>query len=110
MYDETQKIARDYGATYTPEFFVLEHGTARSPTWARWTTSPRRSSSRSAYLESAVEAVLKGKKPAKGETNPFGCLIRFKRSRDNRVAFDNCKIQRRDACSTDACNELFGAA
>src|SRR5262249_14201064 len=23
LYDETQKIARDYGATYTPEFFVL---------------------------------------------------------------------------------------
>src|SRR5215207_2384139 len=23
LYDESQKIARDYGATYTPEFFVL---------------------------------------------------------------------------------------
>src|SRR5262249_35060206 len=24
LYDETQKIALDYGATYTPEFFVLD--------------------------------------------------------------------------------------
>ena len=34
------------------------------------------------YLESAVDAVLKGEKPKTGETNPHGCLIRFKRSRD----------------------------
>jgi len=37
LYDETQKIARDYGANYTPEFFVLDKN-ARSSTWARWTT------------------------------------------------------------------------
>ena len=24
LYDESQKIAKDYGATYTPEFFVLD--------------------------------------------------------------------------------------
>jgi hypothetical protein len=34
------------------------------------------------YLESAVDAVLKGEKPPKGETIAHGCLIRYKRARD----------------------------
>jgi hypothetical protein len=34
------------------------------------------------YLDQAVEAMLKGEKPAKAETAARGCLIRWKRSRD----------------------------
>ena len=33
------------------------------------------------YLETAVDAILKGEKPAKGETIARGCLIRWNVSR-----------------------------
>jgi hypothetical protein len=29
------------------------------------------------YLEPAVEAALKGEKPAKAETRPFGCAVKY---------------------------------
>lgn len=81
LYDETQKIARDYGAIYTPEFFVLTsdrkvayHGAMDDKTRADEVTET--------YLEAAVDAVLNGETPAKAETPARGCLIRFKRSRD----------------------------
>jgi peroxiredoxin len=81
LYDETQKIARDYGATYTPEFFVLTRDRKVAYMGAMDdNTKPEKVKTR--HLESAVDAVLKGEKPAKEETTAHGCLIRYKRSRD----------------------------
>jgi len=34
------------------------------------------------YLEAAVDAILKGDKPATKETPAHGCLIRYKRARE----------------------------
>jgi peroxiredoxin len=78
LYDESQKTARDYGANYTPEFFVLNKerkvvymGAMDDKTDAKL--------AKVSYLEPAVEAALKGEKPAKGETLARGCKIRFAR-------------------------------
>jgi peroxiredoxin len=81
LYDETQKIAKDYGATYTPEFFVLNK--ARKVAYMGAMDDHTKAEDVTArYLEDAVTAVLKGRSTAKGETIPRGCLIRYKRTRD----------------------------
>jgi peroxiredoxin len=81
LYDESQKIARDFGATYTPEFFVLTRD-RKVAYMGAMDDKTKVDEVKERYLESAVEAVLKGEKSKTGETNPHGCLIRFKRSRD----------------------------
>jgi peroxiredoxin len=81
LYDESQQIARDYGATYTPEFFVLDK--ARTVAYmGAMDDKTKADAVTQRYLERAVDAVLKGDKPGKGETIAHGCLIRYKRSRD----------------------------
>ena len=81
LYDESQKSAKDYGATYTPEFFVLnkERRIAYMGAFDDRTNVP---DVKEKYLEPAVDAILKGEKPAKAETAARGCLVRWKRNRD----------------------------
>ncbi|MSR51675.1 MAG: thioredoxin family protein [Gemmataceae bacterium] len=81
LYDESQKLAKDYGATYTPEFFVLnkERRIAYMGALDDKTNPP---DVKDKYLEPAIEALLKGEKPAKTETAARGCMIRWKRTRD----------------------------
>jgi peroxiredoxin len=76
LYDETQKIAKDYGATSTPEFFVLDRDRGIAYMGAMDDVNPPRAESKH-YLEDAVQAVLAGQKPAPAETRPRGCSIRF---------------------------------
>jgi peroxiredoxin len=80
LFDETQKIARDYGATYTPEFFVLNKerkvvymgGMDDNSNLAAVTAN---------YLEPAVQSALKNEKPGIIETVARGCTIRYERER-----------------------------
>jgi peroxiredoxin len=81
LYDETQKTARDYGATYTPEFFVLTRD-RKIAYMGAMDDRTKVEDVKERYLESAVDAVLRGEKPPKGETIAHGCLIRYKRTRD----------------------------
>jgi peroxiredoxin len=81
LYDESQQIARDYGATYTPEFFVLDK--ARKVVYmGAMDDKTKADAVTEKYLEAAADAALKGEKPPKSETIARGCLIRWKRSRD----------------------------
>jgi peroxiredoxin len=81
LYDETQQIARDYGATYTPEFFVLDR--ARKVAYmGAMDDRTKADAVKERYLEAAVDAVRKGESPPKKETIAHGCLIRYKRTRD----------------------------
>jgi peroxiredoxin len=81
LYDESQKIARDYGATRTPEFFVLTKDRKVAYMGAMDDKS-NAEDVKDHYLQTAVDAVLKGNKPTKLETPPVGCLIKYKRNRD----------------------------
>jgi peroxiredoxin len=80
LYDESQKIARDYGATHTPEFFVLDRD-RRVAYMGAMDDAGRAESVKSRHLEAAVQAALKGEKPAVAETLARGCLIRYTRTR-----------------------------
>ena len=80
LFDETQKIAKAYGAVYTPEFFVLD----RERKVAYMGAMDDRNNSADAkvnYLDEAVQALLKGGRPTTAETQPRGCMIRFARER-----------------------------
>jgi peroxiredoxin len=76
LYDETQKIGKEYGAVFTPEFFVLNKERKlvfkggmddnSSPELVKMN-----------YLEPAVKAALAGQKPAQTEASAIGCRVRY---------------------------------
>src|SRR6185369_2376514 len=74
VYDESQQIAKDYGATHTPEFFVLTKD-RKIAYMGAMDDRTKVEDVKEKYLEAAVDSVLKGEKPAKSETNARGCLI-----------------------------------
>lgn len=80
MYDESQKIGKDYGAIFTPEFYVLDKqrkiaymGAMDDATDATKVTKR--------FVEDAVNAVLKGEAPEVKETAARGCVVRYARER-----------------------------
>jgi peroxiredoxin len=81
LIDETQSVAKAYGATNTPHVFVLSK-TGKEMKVAYIGTiddSPRDPSSVSKrYVEDAVDALLSGKEVAKTKTKAIGCGIKFK--------------------------------
>src|SRR5262245_27131098 len=76
LYDESQQIAKNYGATYTPEFFVLDRERRIVYMGAMDDVSPPRPESKH-DLDDAVRALLDGRKPPVAETRARGCAIRF---------------------------------
>ncbi|QDU77125.1 Redoxin [Bremerella volcania] len=78
--DEKQELGKAWGATRTPEFFVIDSerkvvymGAMDDDTNAAEATVN--------YVDKAVEATLAGKNPEVQETVAIGCNIRYKRSR-----------------------------
>lgn len=80
LYDESQQIARDYGATYTPEFFVLDAQRKISYMGAL-DDSPAADKVQQKYVGAALTALLDGKQPKVTETVAIGCRIRLQRKR-----------------------------
>ena len=80
LHDSTQQIARDYGATRTPEFFVLNQQ-RKIVYMGAMDDSPDGSQVAKRYLENAVDAALRGEKPQVEETIAIGCGVRYKRKR-----------------------------
>jgi len=75
-YDETQDIGRAYGATNTPQFFVLDKDRVIKYMGAM-DDNQNESKVKKTYLRDAVDAVLKGDSPEVSETRPVGCGIRI---------------------------------
>lgn len=80
LYDESQQIAKDYGATYTPEFFVLDKE-RKIAYMGAFDDDTDADNVEQEYLANALEAVLSGRKPEVTETPAVGCRIRIQRSR-----------------------------
>jgi peroxiredoxin len=81
LYDASQKIAKLYGAQYTPEFFVLDKDRKVVYMGAMDDRDPP-AVPKMQFLEDAVTAALAGQKAAVGETLGRGCRIRYLRKRD----------------------------
>ena len=75
--DESQEVARAYGAKTTPDVFVVDGGQH-----LRYRGAPDADyddpGQNAAWLRAAVDAVLAGETPARAETNPVGCSIKWK--------------------------------
>jgi len=78
-YDESQALGRAYGATNTPQFFVLDKERKIRYTGAM-DNSQAEGKVTKTYLRDAVDAVLKGETPATDETRAVGCGISYKKS------------------------------
>ena len=83
LFDESQKIAKDYGALFTPEFFVLNKQ-RKIVYMGSMDNNPDVKKASKLYLNDAVDATLAGKKVTIDETIAFGCKVRFERKRRKR--------------------------
>jgi peroxiredoxin len=76
--DETQEVARFYGAERTPEFFVFDQKGILRYHGAPDDNYDDPQAVKKQYLRAALEAVLAGETPAIAETPPVGCTIKWK--------------------------------
>lgn len=83
LFDETQQIAKDYGALFTPEFFVLSPE-RKIVYMGGMDDNSNAAAVKTKYLEPAVEAALAGKTPTTQESLAQGCRIRYARERRSR--------------------------
>jgi peroxiredoxin len=77
-HDESQEVARAYGAERTPEVFVLD-GDRHVAYHGAIDDSPEPDRVRRAYLREALEAVLSSDLPTTPDTPAVGCTIKWRR-------------------------------
>jgi peroxiredoxin len=80
LYDETQEIARTYGAMRTPHVYLLDKSMTVRYIGAIDDNSEDASAVKEKYLENAVDALLAGKPVPTAETKAIGCGIKWKKS------------------------------
>jgi len=77
LYDDTQEVARAYGALRTPHFFVFNEKRELVYT-GRGVDNPRDTSKMTVNdLENALEELLGGKEITTPVTNPIGCNVKW---------------------------------
>ncbi len=77
LYDESQDIARAYGALRTPHFFVF-NGDRELVYTGRGTDSPRNASAITVNdLERVLDELTSGREISIPLTNPIGCTIKW---------------------------------
>jgi peroxiredoxin len=74
--DESQEVARAYGAQTTPDVFVLD-GDRRLRYRGAPDADHRDEAQRAIWLREALDAVLAGDAPAQAETKPVGCSVKW---------------------------------
>jgi peroxiredoxin len=77
-YDESEQIGKAYGATNTPQFFVLDKDRVIRYLGAM-DDNQQEAKVKATYLRDAVDAVLKGDSPEISETQPKGCGVKYSR-------------------------------
>jgi len=80
LFDESQQIAKQFGATGTPEFFLLS-ADRKVIYMGAMDDSTDAAKVKHHYLEDAVQAALAGKSPEVKESFANGCRIRYARVR-----------------------------
>jgi peroxiredoxin len=77
LHDESQNVARAYGAKTTPDVYVLDPGGV-----LRYRGAPDADhddpTQNAAFLRGALDAVLAGSEPEPAETTSVGCSIKWK--------------------------------
>lgn len=82
LYDESQEIAQEYGATRTPHVFLVKN--SKKPTVEYIGAIDNNPKDATAvdhpYLEDAIDAVKNGQRPDPATTKAIGCSIKWKKS------------------------------
>ena len=77
LHDESQEVARSFGAQTTPDVFLVD-GEGR----LRYRGAPDADhgdpSQGASWLRDALDAVLEGREPDRAETEPVGCSVKWK--------------------------------
>ena len=81
LYDETQEIAKAYGATRTPHVFLLDKNRVVRYIGAIDDNSEEPNAVKEKYLENAIDALLAGKEIAVKETKAVGCSIKWSKKK-----------------------------
>jgi peroxiredoxin len=80
LFDESQQIAKDFGAGRTPEFFVLNKE-RKIVYMGAFDDNTKPADVKKHYVEDAIVATLKAEKVLVSETPPVGCAIRWAKER-----------------------------
>jgi len=84
LVDETQTVAKTYGATRTPHVYVLQRATDGAFNVAYIgaidDNSDEPKAVKAKYVQEAVDALIKGEKPATTSTKAVGCGIKWKKA------------------------------
>ncbi|TRX58372.1 thioredoxin family protein [Fulvivirga sp. M361] len=83
LYDADQTVAKRFGATNTPQVFLLSKNSGKYVVNYIGAIDNNTSDAAAAdkkYVEDAVEALLKGEKPPVTKTKAIGCTIKWKAS------------------------------
>ena len=78
LFDETQEVARAYGATRTPEVFVFDSSRTLRYHGAIDDNHENPAAVTHHYLREALDAVLSDTQPATTQTPPVGCTIKWR--------------------------------
>jgi peroxiredoxin len=78
LFDETQEVARYYGAERTPEIFVFNRVGVLQYHGALDDNYDDPDAVTQEYLRDALDAILAEKTPATAKTAPVGCTIKWK--------------------------------
>ncbi|HEX4631811.1 MAG TPA: thioredoxin family protein [Chthoniobacterales bacterium] len=92
LHDETQEIARTYGALRTPHFYVFDRDRRLIYT-GRAVDNPRQADrSKTHELERALEEHLAGKPVSTPVTNPIGCNVKWEGRDAHWMPGDACDL------------------
>ena len=92
LYDESQEIAKAYGALRTPHFFVFDKDRRLIYT-GRGVDNPRETSKMKVNdLERALEEHLAGKSVSVPLTNPIGCNIKWEGKDAHWIPVEACDL------------------
>ena len=90
--DESQEVAKAYGALRTPHFYVFDQQRKLRYT-GRMDDNPREPGKETTHeLRDAVEALLRGKKPPVEVTNPIGCNVKWKGQEEHWMPPEACDL------------------
>lgn len=78
LFDESQEVARAYGATRTPEIFLFDTDRVLRYHGAPDDNFDDPAAVTRPYLRDAIEALIAGRRPDTTDTKPVGCTIKWK--------------------------------
>lgn len=92
LYDETQDIARTYGALRTPHFFLFDKDRNLVYT-GRAVDYPRDASQATTFeLREAIDRLISGEEIPKPITNPIGCNVKWDGKDAHWMPADACDL------------------